>query len=78
MFEIVKNVPIPEKAMPRNTKGSKYPFASMEVGDSFFVPKEKNTLATHASVVGKRINMKFTTRMVDKDGVSCIGVWRTA
>ena len=77
MFAVVKNVPIPDKVMPRNTRESKYPFATMDVGDAFFVPKDKNTLATHASVVGRRLGRKFTTRMVDKDGVSCIGVWRT-
>ena len=34
MFEIEKDVPIPEKANLQ----TKYPFRDLEVGDSFFVP----------------------------------------
>ena len=87
MFQILKDVPLPAKTMPA-IKASKYPFANMHVGDMFFVPhKNKNTLSTHASVVGKRLGFKFSTRMVTLDGVMIdgvktddvtgIGVWRT-
>lgn len=32
MFKVEKNIPVPER---RKRKGASYPFAGMEVGDSF-------------------------------------------
>ncbi len=37
-FEIEKGLPIPAYIRGNGLKGSKYPFAKMEIGDSFFVP----------------------------------------
>ncbi len=39
MFTIEKNIPIPPKK--RCTVKSKYPFAEMKIGDSFFNAKRK-------------------------------------
>lgn len=93
MHEVQRNIPVPkpEKVMPR--RGRKYPFESMEIGDMFFVPgRTKNNLMSLASITGKNLNRKFTTRltfMVESlDGwqqatkdtpraVQGIGVWRT-
>lgn len=92
MHKIQKNVEIPKihRAKPPRKK---YPFDEMEVGDMFFIPKkEKNTLMSQASTVGKKLGRKFLTRMaymanVDGNWLPCtpqapdaiigIAVWRT-
>jgi hypothetical protein len=73
MFEIEKNIPAPE-----HTGGGarpKYPFAKMEIGDSFFAPKMSaralsNSAQWHANKTGK----KFTCNTVE-GGARC---WRVA
>jgi hypothetical protein len=94
MFAIQKNVAIPKTIRSAPPSKRKYPFDSMEIGDMFFVPgKTKNTMATHASSVSKKLGKKFKTQLVymaeledgsweptvstDEDGVIGIGVWRT-
>lgn len=92
MYEVKKNVPQPKVTRVTHKSRRKYPFEEMEVGDMFFVPnKTKNTLATHVSTVGKKLNQKFTTRLITmirgedgwelceagaKGAVMGIGVWR--
>lgn len=88
-----RKAPIPAVTRPPiAARRRKYPFDDMKVGQHFFVPdKTKNTLSTHASTVGKKLGMKFETRLcwmkrVDKEWVPCeetergahqgIGVWR--
>lgn len=93
MFQVQQNVPLPKSQRGYRPGRRKYPFEDMDVGDMFFVPgKTKNTLATHASTVGKELDRKFVTRLVvmrEDDGVWVmandgapgairgIGVWRT-
>ena len=87
MFEIEKGIPIP--AVQRRAAGSsKYPFASLEVGDSFFVaatPSEGesqneasdrvfNSLSGSKYRAKKHLNRDFTARVVDGG----VRVWRTA
>ena len=72
MIEIEKNVPI-----IRNQRGvpSKYPWSSMEVGDSFFVRGAKITTMSHARHdAGKRTGFTFISRTVEGG----VRVWRTA
>lgn len=92
MFAVKKNVPIPQPLRTVLPSRRKYPFDQMDVGDHFFVPnRTKNTLATHASTVGKQLGRKFVTRLhyayeteegwepctKETDGaVLGIGVWR--
>ena len=63
---IEKNVPMPKRGLDADTK---YPFAEMVDGDSFFVPCEKEkTESVRASVFScaKYSNVnKITTRAVD-------------
>ncbi len=64
MIAIEKNIPIP------NTKGrkAKYPFATMEVGDSFLLEKvPKNTVLNAARSWAIRHKKKhvFTIRFID-------------
>lgn len=72
MFDVQPNVPLPPKR--RHSTARKWPFAIMQIGDSFIVPdpeRWKYAQAT-ASVYGKRLKRKFTTRQMD-DGLR---VWR--
>lgn len=76
-YEIRKDVPIPTTVREGFAKPSKYPFASMEVNDMFFVPGAKKSFSSLASAAGKRLNRKFSTRAVTDNGVAGIGCWRT-
>ena len=69
-IKIEKGVPIPPR--DRGHRSSKYPWATMEIGDSFFVPKAK--MGSSASIAGKRYQRKFTTRP-EGDGTR---IWRQA
>lgn len=78
MYEIEKGVPIPELTR-RGKSGSKYPFAKMEVGDSFFIDTESSeiTFKGFRPTVyryAKILNCKFTIRKVD----GRFRVWRKA
>ena len=73
MFEIEKHIPIPEHT--GSGARPKYPFADMEVGDSFFAPNMTarsliNASQWHANKTGK----KFTCSTVE-GGARC---WRVA
>lgn len=80
MFNIEKNVPIPF-ARPFGRRESRYPYESMEVGDSFLVPTQEDTPAAvllrrmrqSALWASKRYNAKFQVRSVPEGGVR---VWR--
>ncbi len=65
---IEKGLPTPNKRLTR------YPFAGMEVGDSFFAPL---TLAASILTSARRHHPKrFTTRSVVENGVRGVRVWR--
>lgn len=72
MFKIEKAVEIPGSA--GGTGGpNKYPFPSMEVGDSFFVPGDQASKARPAAHTWGRVHgRKFMTRK-EGDGVR---IWR--
>ena len=71
-YEIEKNIPI---AAGYQKADRKYPFKSMEIGDSFaVVGEEKHTVRAAAYAYGKSRNMKFRTR---RDGDK-MRVWRIA
>lgn len=93
MYELQKNVPIPQAVRTSPPARRKYPFDDMSVGDMFFVPhRSKNTLGTHVSTVSKQLGHRFVTRLTfmrptedgwklcdptDLKAVQGIGVWRT-
>jgi len=62
---IEKNIPIPVR----------YPFAQMQVGDSFAIPPNVNrtTVASSALKYGRQHGMKFVVRMVADRSYRC---WR--
>jgi len=74
MFEIDFNVPIPSpKAVV-----TKYPFAIMKIGDSFFVPnKTASEVSPHFARARRRLpGTKFACRTVVENGVKGVRVWR--
>lgn len=76
-MQIEKNVPMPVNAAGSKTsrgRKCKYPFADMEVGDSFEVLDGAYVVGSAAGAYGRRHNMKFTYRVVN--GVA--RVWRVA
>jgi hypothetical protein len=74
MYEIENNIPVPE---PRSR--STYPFANMEIEDSFFVPCDLDAVRTierrvsaSAAQYGRRHSTKYVTRREDNG----VRVWR--
>lgn len=68
-FEIQKNVAIPAVAT-RTGAGSIYPFAQMEIGDSFAFPADdKKKVSGNAISFAKKRGLKFVVRNVDETGV---------
>lgn len=72
-FKIEKDVPPP----PTPTGELIYPFAEMEVGDSFFAPgKKQKAVSQSARKYGKRTGTRFSSRTTVEDGVQGVRVWR--
>lgn len=69
-YKVESNVPLPAP------DASKYPFASMQIGDSFLVPNPSDTdrkrVQTAAASYGRRHSKAFRTRSVDGG----IRIWR--
>lgn len=93
MLKLQSNVPLPKTIRPRaRGRRRKYPFESMQVGSFFFVPGiTREQIHGHVWQVGKKINMKFSTRLCymrqvanewqlceqgDKGSTLGVGVWR--
>lgn len=72
MFKVEKSVPLPVVRA-----NSVYPFAAMEVGDSFFVavddPKKASSIRACSSTFGKKNSKKFSCKQVEGG----VRVWRT-
>lgn len=72
MIEIEKGVPIPKADVGRDAK---YPFAQMEVGDSFVLKKDATTadrLNSSTKFRKKRYGEKYIQRSIGDE----IRVWR--
>jgi hypothetical protein len=94
MIEIQTGVPMPSAMKLAGDKRRKYPWSDMAIGGMFFVPdRMKNTLSVRASVMGRKLGLKFRTRLLSMEkstgawkecppgglGAVCgIGVWRIA
>lgn len=68
-FRIEKGVPL-----PGHTRGSKYPFSRMEVGDSFTVPTSMRKVVMVAHNYGHKNGKKFATRTIGE----VLRIWRIA
>ena len=80
MIPIDKGVPIPAY-VPGPPVGSapKYPWRTMEVGDSFFVGHmDSQQVSSGAAAAGRKLSRRFVTRRLIEDGIAGIRVWRTA
>ena len=73
-YEILDEEPIPT----RGNRVSKYPFALLKVGQSFFVP-EKTVKTFGPTVQGQKnkLRQNFTIRNTTREGVEGVQVWRT-
>lgn len=74
-YTIEKGVPLPSG---RRERRDKYPYADMEVGDSFLIPlaKDRSTSGIYASVsvAKRRHNINLATARVDGG----VRIWRIA
>lgn len=71
---ILSGIPLPE-----NADRTKYPWKTMAIGESFFVPGGKlTTFATTCNKNGHKYNRAFIARKYTRDGVEGIMVWRKA
>lgn len=55
MYKIEKNIPYPVRGLK-----TKYPFAQMEIGDSFVATAHRNSVAVAAIRYGKKTGARFT------------------
>jgi hypothetical protein len=82
-FQIDKNIPISSGYKPKT--GSKYPFAKLEVGDSFFVKADnkkhatirRDSISALARKHGEETGKKFAFRVLEESGVWGFRAWRT-
>ena len=75
-IKIDKDVPCPPKQRGGG-RPPQYPFAELEVGDSFFAPgTTTKTFGGTVSNTRRRLGITLVTRTVEEDGVSGVRVWR--
>ena len=77
MIEIQKGIPMP--ARPGGTgRIAQYPWRTMEVGDSFFIPGKTSCVGVHITKSRQRTGFRFTARTIKpgphefKNGI-CVG-----
>jgi hypothetical protein len=72
-MNVEKSVPVPVR---NNARGASiYPFPTMEIGDSIFIPGESGRLArATAYQYGRRFGKSFTARRVEGG----FRIWRVA
>jgi len=70
-MSIDQNIPMPEK---RRGARPKYPWRTMEVGDSFIIDQPIGGARSQASMAGRNYGRKFKVRELE-GGI--VRVWRT-
>ena len=78
-YAIESGVEIPTNAKPKKEKVAKYPYAEMNIGDSFFVPSGERggslgNICAMNKKMGERLGWKFVARTVEGG----VRVWRKA
>ena len=77
LYKVRSNIPIPE--CPAVPALRKYPFNTMAVGQSFFMPKVRLKRVRGALYTAAvRSKIKITVRSFVQDGVKGVMVWRVA
>ena len=79
-FPLSRGIAIPVHTLGRpGGMGRVYPFAMMEIGESFFVPKTpRQHFNGSNSYATRKLGRKFATRTLIENGVKGTRVWRTA
>jgi hypothetical protein len=82
-YEIRDDLPIPAKTRVVTLRGSKYPFAQLNIGQSFVVPVTDVPLKGAISIRAAAYNFKRTTGfkgafLVKADDAGNVAVWRIA
>lgn len=86
-FEIKKGVPLPARTNGFKPRASKYPFASMTVGDYIEVPvpagkdskKHEASVRSSTSAFAKKNPVSFSLRThANASGQTVVGVWMVA
>ena len=77
MYKIEKGIPV--SGLTKGRRGSKYPFADMEVGDSFLLPcgdkeRVKTMARVSCSITRQKVTGKLFTARSAEGGIR---VWRT-
>jgi hypothetical protein len=74
-YTIDKYVEIPKTPkISRISRGSKYPFSLMEVGDSFAADTKISVMRASVYIYGKKTGKKFIVRTDNEENTR---VWRT-
>lgn len=74
-LSIDKNIPIP----PVETiiRKQRFPYNTMEIGDSFFLPnRETRDIRTYINKAAKRNSIECWCAKDTKEGISGVRVWR--
>lgn len=74
-FKIDKGVPIPDMHL-RSGPIPRYPWRTMEIKDSFFVPNATRSMQTQASNNGRQLQRKFYAQKCTEHGVTGVRIWR--
>lgn len=75
-IQIEKDIPLPQRQ-----RNDRYPWAQMDVGDSFAVPSagpNGKRLHAAASKAAQVLSIKLTCRTLTENGVRVVRVWRIA
>lgn len=75
LFPIEKGIPLPERR-PRREASRQYPWSSLEIGHSFFIPAPMTTLKLSSSLAYRHQNLgpRYVARTIDGG----VRVWRVA
>lgn len=73
MIKVDKNVPIPPAK-----RQTIYPWAKLEIGDSFFIPGKTAGKMGGIFASAKALDHKYTARTVVENGVKGARVWRVS
>lgn len=71
-FKVEKGIPLIHHRAPNGS----YPFGTMEIGDSFFVPNV--VIETISSATRNFRQYKFTCRTLTENGIKGVRCWRIA
>lgn len=77
-YEVYSGIDIPP-VQRTGRQGSKYPFATMAVGEMFFLPAADvpKSFSSQRNAAQRRLSRKFVSRRAVLNDVEGVGCWRT-